>query len=341
MNPFLTARRFRDTILALGGAAFFLVVALFAGRTGEALILLFLLFSHELAHLAAAMGFGYRPVALRLAPGGLLLALDGALMGDAPAEATVAVAGPLHHLILLFLAALVPGFKAALGPYWPFFCRANLSLAFYNLLPVFPLDGGRLLRAGLSCRQGPLAATKTVRRLGVYVGLSFLFYASFLLAMGKGPLPFLGGLYLLYLGKKGQEENFLAGELHRLARTTGLLGRGEIVPLRLFAVRAEALIWPSLTRITGHGYRLFWVLDAGGRTLGWLTQEDALAALIRHGLGVAFGQAIKGEDSKGVGVGMSNHPGVEGNLPNGSFPVFVQSDRGGGEGFSRRRSRKS
>ncbi|MGQ9779328.1 MAG: site-2 protease family protein [Bacillota bacterium] len=291
----------------MGGLAVFLGAALLAGRPGEALLLLFLLFSHEFAHLAVAIGFGYRPISLRLLPCGGFLVLDRPMIGDTTGEAAVAAAGPLHHFVLLWLAAHAPGFKEAIGPLWPFFLRANLSLALFNLLPVFPLDGGRLLRAGLSRRQGPLVATKTVRRVGFFVSLSFLFFASFLFIYGGGPLPFLGGLYLLYLEKKGQEENVLAGELHRFARTAVLLGRGGVTPLRIFAVREKALVWPSLTRVTGRGYILFWILDASGRTLGWLTQEEALAALVRHGLGVEFGLAIKGEDRKGVDNGMSNH----------------------------------
>lgn len=307
MNPVFGVNRHREFTLEMGGLAVFLGVALLAGRLGEALLLLFLLLSHELAHLAVAMGFGYRPVTLRLLPCGGMLGLDRVMIGDTIGEAAVAAAGPLHHLLLLWLAARAPGFKETLGPLWPFFLRANLTLAFFNLLPVFPLDGGRLFRAGLSRWQGPLVATKTVRQLGFFLSLSFLFFASFLLFSGGGPWPFLGGLYLLYLEKKGQEENILAGELHRLARMATFLGRGGVAPLRVFAVREKALVWSCLTRATGRGYLLFWVLDASGRTLGWLSQEEAVAALVRHGLAVEFGLAIEGKIGKGVGAGMSNH----------------------------------
>ena len=130
-----------------------LAAAAWRGRLVDTLLLLALLLSHEAAHLAVAAGLGCRVLGLRLLPLGGVLSL-GPEVGAVPAiEAAVAAAGPLHHVLILSLAALAAPFPRSLGSHWPFFARANLTLALFNLLPIYPLDGGRLLRAVLVDRK--------------------------------------------------------------------------------------------------------------------------------------------------------------------------------------------
>lgn len=289
-------------------------VALLTGRSGQLLLLFFIVLSHELAHLVAAIGCGYRPRALRFSPGGVLLVLDHDLSGDPFGEAVVAAVGPLHHFLLLGAAVHAPGFKAALGSLWPFFVRTNLSLAFFNLLPVFPLDGGRLLRAWLTRRHGPAAARKIVRQVGWIFSLAFFSFGVTIFFSGRGVWPFLAGIYLLSMVQKGPgQENPLAAHLRHGGRVRAALARGGVLPLRTFAVQAESRVWPSLARVSGRGYIVFWVVDPSGRTLGHLTQEEALAALIEYGLGVRFRVALAGKkEKKGVLPPVSNHPSING-----------------------------
>lgn len=282
----------------IAGLGLFLIAAALAGRLADALLLVSCVLSHELAHLAMALGLGYRPTGLRLTLFGGMLGLAPDLAGDPGGEAAIALAGPLHHLLLVWLGLHAPGFRETLGPHWPFFVRTNLTLGLFNLLPVLPLDGGRLLRAILAGRRGVLAATGIVRRLGLFMAWSAVSLGAFLLVRGRGPLPLLTGVYLFYLAARGEGENHLAGEMRRLARKTGALGGGSPVLLRASAVRAEAPIWPSLVRAAGRGYAVFCVLDASGRPLGWVTEEEAVAALVRHGLGVEFSLLVKGRGGK-------------------------------------------
>ena len=125
---------------------------------------------HELGHsfVSIAKGFPVRDI--------LLLPIGGiaqlARIPERPRdEFWVAIAGPLVSLTLFgSLFALGHGANRPDASDFTRFCllmsEINLSLFIFNLLPAFPMDGGRILRAALSRRKGRLAATRIAARLG-------------------------------------------------------------------------------------------------------------------------------------------------------------------------------
>jgi stage IV sporulation protein FB len=104
-------------------------------------------------------------------------------------EARIAVAGPAVNLALFLLGlllALLDGRLVALPPLvseWVrWFLAANLVMALFNLLPAFPMDGGRILRAWFARRQSWLEATERAVKLGRWI-------AFLLLALGLVGVP--------------------------------------------------------------------------------------------------------------------------------------------------------
>ena len=166
-------------------ASFLILVALFAwaapepGAAGVAWSLLWLvaLFAsvvlHELAHCVVARRHGGEVHEILLFPLGGVSKLER-LPETARDEFAVAIAGPLTSLGLGVVAlgvgaalggALIP--VDLLGGSW--FVRLgwlNLILGVFNLLPAFPLDGGRVLRALLERRHDLLTATRIATRVG-------------------------------------------------------------------------------------------------------------------------------------------------------------------------------
>lgn len=164
---------------------FFLLVYglfLFSDDALQTLALMALVFGcvllHELGHSLVARGFGLRVADITLWPlGGM------ARMSEIPEnsriEALIAIAGPAVNFALagLALIALVAGaaFGLESGSYpeqilW-FFLGANLLQGGFNLVPAFPMDGGRLLRALLGRKRDWLRATEIAVRVGRYVAL--------------------------------------------------------------------------------------------------------------------------------------------------------------------------
>ncbi|TDQ37966.1 site-2 protease family protein [Aureibacillus halotolerans] len=125
--------------------------AVATGYFRELLIIFFLVLLHEGGHLLAAKWFGWRVSKVELFPFGGVLHTNQ--YGNAPLhqELLVALMGPLQHVWLLCLpySFLQSTFHMDANLY-QFWMSCNLSMLLFNLLPLFPLDGGRVLYALVS-----------------------------------------------------------------------------------------------------------------------------------------------------------------------------------------------
>lgn len=142
---------------------------------------------HELGHAMAARAEGVGTQAITLTAVGGVASMDY-MPEDPGAETRIAAAGPLvSGLLALSAYALV----RAMGWSWNLpatitpdqvpevatlcWVMVNTSLLLFNLLPAFPLDGGRLLRATLARRYGHSRATRLAGRLGQVLGVAMTF----------------------------------------------------------------------------------------------------------------------------------------------------------------------
>jgi Zn-dependent protease len=138
---------------------------------------------HELAHALVALRYGLRVRDITLLPiGGVARIEQTALLPKA--EAAIALAGPVLNLLIAALLApfviLVAAMRDADNPlsvilyanelspagFLLYLWVANILLAVFNLLPAFPMDGGRVLRAWLSTYRTRLTATRVAVAVG-------------------------------------------------------------------------------------------------------------------------------------------------------------------------------
>jgi Zn-dependent protease/CBS domain-containing protein len=128
------------------------------------------IFGHELAHALMARAEGIKTLEIVLHPFGGLARLERA-PDTARAEFRIAIAGPVASFLFAVIAFVVregtffAGYRTGTGI---FFIIAwwNFLLAFFNLLPGYPLDGGRVLRAILWHRTGNLEEATRITSLG-------------------------------------------------------------------------------------------------------------------------------------------------------------------------------
>jgi Zn-dependent protease len=155
--------------------------------------------SHELSHAVVARRFGVKVTAITLFVFG-----GAANLEEEPKrprdEALIALAGPLSSLIaggalwLVFLLVSQPQVEALLG--W--LAVMNISLGAFNLVPGFPMDGGRILRALLWRLGGDrFAATRNAAAVGRLFG--YLIIALGVL-IAFSPRGLLLGIYLALIG---------------------------------------------------------------------------------------------------------------------------------------------
>jgi Zn-dependent protease len=161
--------------------------------------------AHEFGHALTARGFGVATRQILLLPIGGVAQIEGASMPPRQ-ELLVAVAGPA---VSFMLAGVLFGLAAVVADLTPHnfigaLAWANLGLGAFNLLPAFPMDGGRVLRAALSLRVGPLRATEIAAAIGKVAAVGLGVYG---VSSGRGLMAAVA--VFLFLAARS-EANFAA-----------------------------------------------------------------------------------------------------------------------------------
>ena len=131
---------------------------------------------HEFAHAIISKKLGYKAEKIVLYPTGALLygETDEFTFKD---EILISLAGPIANLIVVVLFVFLWWIFPELYNYSSDIVVANLSLATFNLLPVFPLDGGRILLAILSTKFDRKTASKIARKIAcVFSAVLFVIF---------------------------------------------------------------------------------------------------------------------------------------------------------------------
>ena len=173
---------------------------LWMGLCGAAGLFFSIVF-HELCHSLVARRFG-------LPMKGITLFVFGGVaeMSDEPssakAEFLMAVAGPLSSILLGLMLYVVTalGSEVLSTPVTgviDYLVAINLFLAAFNLLPAFPLDGGRVLRAALwQWKKNMRWATRIASRIGTGFGIFLILVGIFYVVMGN----IINGIWLFMIG---------------------------------------------------------------------------------------------------------------------------------------------
>ena len=250
---------------------------------------------HEFGHAAVAKHYHIKVPSITLLPIGGLADLEK--IPEKPSqEFFIAIAGPAVNILLAFLlvpvALLIVGAQASMGSSLPtinglrgdmlepgllnlviYLIFTNLLLAFFNLMPAFPMDGGRILRALLATRLSYVTAT----RIAVYVGR---FMAILFAVWGM----FGGGIFLLliaffvYVGGGAERE---AVEHRAVLRNIPALR--ALTPASVWLYTSEQIA--RAVELAGQNRQTDYpVRDLGGNFVGVLTRSALVKALNEQGI---------------------------------------------------------
>jgi stage IV sporulation protein FB len=158
---------------------------------------------------------------------------------------------------------------------------ANLGLALFNLLPAFPLDGGRMLRALLAMRMSYVKATTIAARLGQ--GLAFLL--GFAGLFGNPMLLFIA--LFVYLGATQE------AAATQMKEVSDRLPLSAALVTEFHTLEPDATLGDAADVLLRTHQQDFPVVDAGGRLHGILIRDDLVAGLKRGGPGTPVITAMR------------------------------------------------
>lgn len=248
---------------------------------------------HELGHALAALRYGITTPDITLLPIGGLAQLSR--MPEKPGEEIViAMAGPAVNVVIALVIILFVGVSfdpaalEAINDTEPgFFTRlaaVNIFLVVFNLIPAFPMDGGRVLRAFLAHFLGRRRATAIAAAIGQ--GVAFLL--GFLGLMSSNAiLVFIAIFVYLAAGAEAGQSNLLE-MARRLRVSDAMISSFEsLTPGETLAAAADALI-----RTT---QREFPIVDESGQIAGVLTRDALVNGIKATGAETEIGAAMTKE----------------------------------------------
>ena len=242
---------------------------------------------HEFGHAFAAKAFGINTPDITLLPIGGVARLER--MPEEPVqELIIAVAGPMVNVVIalgLFLAvgsqAFVDSSTVEGGGFIAQLMTINIMLVLFNLLPAFPMDGGRVLRALLATRLSYARATQ----VAATVGQGFAFVFGFIGLIWNPFLIFIA--LFVYIG---------ASQEAALAQMKDVSRRFPVssAMVREFRTLAEnATLEEAVDALLATSQHDFPVVDETGNVAGVLTRHDLIAALRKNDATLRVGDVMR------------------------------------------------
>jgi stage IV sporulation protein FB len=153
-------------------------VAIITARFWELLMLFSIVFVHEMGHVLSAYFFSWKIKRIELLPFGGVAEMDEHGNRPLKEELIVILSGPLQHVWLVSLAYLLFSLSVISEETFHLFVMQNAAVFIFNLLPIWPLDGGKLLFLFLSFKYPFSQAHKQM--IYISIGSLILLMAGYL-----------------------------------------------------------------------------------------------------------------------------------------------------------------
>ncbi len=232
--------------------------------------------AHEFGHALMARRFGIKTPDITLLPIGGLARLER--MPEKPMqEVWVALAGPAVNIVIwlvliLLGAGISPGsvtdLDSASFGILQRLAYVNLLLAAFNMIPAFPMDGGRVVRALLCLRMDRVQATRIAAFSGQIVAIGLGFWG---LSSGNPILVLIAVFVFIAANAENQDVALRSVARRVLARDAMITEFHALSPQDSLNTAAQAVI-----HTTQHEFP---VLDSDGALLGFVTRDRLFAAL--------------------------------------------------------------
>ena len=243
---------------------------------------------HEFGHAIAAKAFGIRTPDITLLPIGGVARLER--MPDKPVqEMIVALAGPAVNVAIALGLFVVVGFRGAIdlqnlerGDMLVQLMVINVWLVLFNLLPAFPMDGGRVVRAVLATRMNYARATQIAATIGQGCAFIFGFWA-----LTQGPVLLILIAIFIYIGASQEAAVAQMKDVSRGLPVSSAMVR------EFRTLSADAPIEDAVDALLATSQHDFPVVDRMGGVVGVLLRNDLVSALRRHGPTVRVGEVMR------------------------------------------------
>ncbi|MCT4594955.1 MAG: M50 family metallopeptidase [Anaeromicrobium sp.] len=269
--------------------AFILMLLIFFvfGYFEEIILSFIAVFVHELFHTMTALLLGYSIESIEIFPFGGVTKLKETLALEPRDEILVAISGPLINLIIVFIGV---NYKIIINE---FFIYSNLGIGIFNLIPILPLDGGRVIRAYLSLNYGIKKGTKIISIISKCI---IIIMATFGLSMIKEDYSNIFVLLLsifLYMAVNKEINMSRYMFIKEFAHKKRSIRNKKILTVKNIIAKKDVSLKEIIDSFLVGKYHMIMVVDEEYNVVGNLTENEILDGAIKYGINVSLEKLLR------------------------------------------------
>lgn len=263
------------------------------GFRGELLVSFILVFLHEIVHYLTAVAFGFSGFDIKILPIGAVLRLKDLDEATPFEDLIISLSGPLFNLLLAvvcyYISTIYPSDTIS------FLIKSNLSLGIFNLIPAFPLDGGRVLRDCLSMKIIYRRANEITVKVSMVLGYCILGGFLISLALKTPDYNFaIIGLFVIISSYK-ERERIVYIIMSDIIRKKNRFVNSKYMENKNISVYYKGELINVLSIMDKNKYNIFTVLDEEMKVMDVIYEEEIVQGLKTYG-NITIDEFIKYRD---------------------------------------------
>jgi len=270
-------------------------LVIYAGYFKEYLITFCTILLHEIGHMIAAALFGKKIYSVRVLPVGLNIDIEK----DTDSQwkyILIYSAGPFINILLSTFFLILSSYYYTNSGNMRFFIYVNIYLAVFNLLPVIPLDGGRILNEVLTGWVGLFSAARYTKRTSLVICILLILFGALQIFFNPSNLSLIFiGVFILFSLKSAKTEAALMNIKKIIYRRSRLFKKG-VYPARGLVVIKSMYLGETINNMDFDRFHIIHVLDNDLRLVKTFTEQEIFEAILKSEGDMTFEQLI--DDTK-------------------------------------------
>ncbi|WP_315116924.1 M50 family metallopeptidase [uncultured Clostridium sp.] len=259
----------------------YLLILFYIGYQKKFLISLLIVILHEGVHYLVARYFGFAGFQIEILPVGTVLKLRDIDEASTKEELIISLSAPLVNLILAAVFYMLFSLKP-LNIYLLLY-ECNLIIGLFNLIPAYPLDGGRIIRGMLNYKYIYKRANLITVYISLILGIFLIFIYLFLFFAGKSNMSLgLIALFIIISSIKERERitYIIMGDI--IKKKNKFLKRGYIEN-RSISVNYKKTLVSILSIVEKNKYNIFYVLNDEMKVMDLIFEQEIIEGLKIYG----------------------------------------------------------
>lgn len=247
----------------------------------EILIITLTILVHESSHSIVAKKYGFEVDEIEIFPFGGIARFEQIKTIYPKEEIFICIIGPLSNLItaIIFIGLKSNYFHSHLIDY---IIKINMMMFIINILPIFPLDGGKIVRAILSLFIGYKSSTIKLSYITYILCTIVILYDILNGLIVNGTYFSIIAVFTILAAKKEREMAAFVF-IKSITRKTSELNRKKKMKVHILVCMKTINIKEALDFFLPNKYHLFIIIESNGETIGTITESQLIEGIYNYG----------------------------------------------------------